>query len=222
MPFVRRFNWDHDEEFGVDGWIPKHMPKFNALDSGFGMAHDVLEHFSDKDSSIQGEFLAFGSMLYLRAESDYWSNENSRVTDAAIIMAGDVARFLQDVYHEDGVPAAPKTRKLDSELEEILSSIAVLTVEDLADYFNGDDLDEARVQTMLTNALDWMRRGYRKAAKRFNMQPWERYTLFSMVERECERVMKQGDFNDVLEISVDIKRCRVQARIVEYRDPYAY
>ncbi len=207
MALVRKFVWGTDTEHGHTGWMPEHMPNFDALGTGYGMAHDILEHFSATDDSIEGEFMAFGSMLYLRAEPDYWGNIGARYTNPAQQMSGDVASFLCNQVHRERIRPAT-ARKLDEEMEAIIEELIAATLREADGMLEpGTEMD--RMEADLTNAVQWMRIGYRKAAKRWGMEPQMRLSMFYNVERACDDIIRDGDGEercdgDVLTVSVDM------------------
>ncbi len=218
MPVVRKFVWGHDDEFGIDGWKPALIPEFNVV-AGFGLAHDVLEHFSASDSSIESEFLAFGAILYMRAEGEYWAN-NARINyDPADNMYGEVAQFLTDDKGRN-LKRPGRTKRLDSDLEDILDNIRTKASRMMREEWGGDDSDDSRNDRLLEWAIGWMRKGYRKAARRWDINhAYRRVGLFMELERELED-FKHGDYGDTLVISINKKNLDVRVRIDHEYDRY--
>lgn len=191
----RTFIWDDDHEHGTTGWKPKGMPDFN-VGTGMTVAHDVLEHFSYTDASLEGEMMAFGSSLFIRHEGCYWGNKGAYHTDYHYHVSGEIAMFLQNngLY----IRKPPKTRKLDSELEDELTLVRQRVIKAFPDY----DIDINEGIEPLDRALDWIRRGYRKAVRRFKgCSPFYVCSLFMDIEREVDTRFKHGEFGDELKIS---------------------
>lgn len=226
MPIVREFvRGTHKEDSDREGWIMKGMSNFDPLfperdgSAGVGLAHDVLEHFSATDTSLEAEFLAFGSILYLRGESDYWATtvkpgQGVWSIDPGVNMSGDVAHFLyqSDV---DGITLCkpPRNRKLDDELEEILHTLYVHAMRTMTEL--GDDTQQRwNMRAALKRAIGWMRVGYRKARDRWNMGFDERVHMF-----ECVRTLKMPNVDDWdiegFKVIVDPSGPRARIEIIE-------
>lgn len=60
----RILEWREDADYGEQGWIPNWIPGAN-ITSGFGLAHDVLEHDREDNGTIEEEFKAMGAMIYV-------------------------------------------------------------------------------------------------------------------------------------------------------------
>jgi hypothetical protein len=219
MAIVRKFVWGHDDEYGIDGWKPALIPHFNVT-QGFGIAHDVLEHFSASDSSINAEFLAFGAILYMRAEGDYWANNGRANYDPADNLYNDVADFL--INSGDGLKRPGRTKRLDSDLEEIIDRIRAKARRTMREEWSDDDTDDARNDRLLEWAIGWMRKGYRKAAKRWDINhAYRRVGLFMEIERELDQPrFKHGDYGDTLVISINKKNLDVRVRIDHEYEEY--
>lgn len=220
---VRKFEWRYDDEWGVHGWAPAKMPHFNALGVGFGIAHDVLEHFSDTDDSLEGEFMAFGSILYFRAETDWWAHEGVLSSpDPAYQMSSDMYEFVANALAAGWLRDTCKrgVKPLDTELEDILWRLKSKVLAQLG----GDDRvapdQHERFKTTLYCALDWMRRGYRKACRRWGLALHERIELFNTVIRECEPHLGHGEYGQVLRVSVNRKTGEVRAMVIEQHYPH--
>ena len=218
MPIVRKFIWGHDDEYGIDGWKPAKIPEFNVT-SAFGIAHDVLEHFSDSDASIEGEFLAFGAMLYMRAEGDYWANaKQSFNPDPAYQMAGDVAEFMRQKGHELRRPG--RTNRLDDDLEGVIARIKDNALKEIKSEEDEEDWNRFSYERYMDNAIGWMRKGYRKAAKRWDINhSYRRVGLFYELEQRLEKV-RGGDYGETLVVSINKKNLdvRVHVQYDEYEE----
>lgn len=191
MPIIREFTRGvstAESSMGEAGWIMKGMENFDPLypeqngTGGMLLAHDVLEHFSPTDTSLEAEFLAFGSMLYLRGESDWWSacGNGRGNTDPVFNMYGDIARFCLDAHYDGTNIRKPRAKRLDDDLEEMLSRLYVEALRSIADM-DSDSLVRWGARKTLKRAIAYMRVGYRNARDRWNMGNGERLDLFESV-----------------------------------------
>ncbi len=208
MIIKRKFVWGTSREHGTSGWIPASMPDFDPVLEGYGMAHDILEHFSATDASIEAEFMAFGSIIYFRAEPNYWGMVGAYLTDPAEILSSDVARFLQDQLHRDTPVRWTKVAaRLCDDTEDMLARMvkAVLREKRSCEF---DREQSVRYNADLREALNWMRIGYHAAVKRWGIEDQiYRLDLFYTVERACDDILKNDDAEhfdgDILTITVD-------------------
>ena len=221
MAVLRKFVWQECPRYGMHGWIAKGMSGFDA---GFGLsvAHDSLEHFSATDTSIEGEMLAFGAILYIRQDGAYWSRESRGANEFGPIMEGDLARFLCDVNGNLADPG--RTVKLDDclehQLEEVRRRARKTLVSEQRDSGNYFPRDEA-----LCRALGWIRKGYRKAARRYNNNRFPAYhvaDMFADIEREVDKLSKHGrEDGDELHVRFSLTRLTTDVRIIKlYGDDY--
>jgi hypothetical protein len=216
MAIKRQFVWAEDQDYGGTGWKPKGIPDFNVVSGPF-IVHDVLEHFSPTDASLEAEFLAFGSILYLRAETEWWAHTNAYHTDPAEHMASDVYNFLADEYGKDSRLRSPgRTTRLEEDLEDILTRVGEKAMRLF--HSEGRDITYGAMTSGINNAIAWMRKGYRKAAKRWNLDLNERIELLSNVTEAAERAGKYGDYGDILTVSVDKHTLKARAWVTHPYD----
>lgn len=222
MWFKREFEWREDQEYGYEGWIMKRMPHFNVVE-GFGIAHDVLEHF-DYGDELKHEFMAFGAMLYIRAEGGWWHSYARNFHTPAQNMSADISRFL--VENAMYVQPCRSTRLDDEWLEDMLAETSEQTYKLVLDEASSEleqgKFSRADVREAIKRALHWMRRGYRKAVKRWHgAQAYHMADLFQSITQEAEN-HKQGDYGHTLSISVNTRTLEYRVVHREYQDPYAY
>jgi hypothetical protein len=231
---VRKFEYKEGEtelSHGQWGWIPKGMPFDPCFDS-ITMGHDVLEHFNQRDTGLDAEMMAFGAMLYLRVEPDYWNVFGvGRRVDPAQNIAADIGRFIMDdLFQEQHVSDPGRTYRLSDELEQVLFEMQQHVISEWKETDNFTSAQFAEARQSLTNTVGWIRRGYRKAARRFKLEVGERLDLWYQVEQRCAEFLNpyQSDhanyemLNAVLTVTVDTERCTCNFKIKEWRDPYDY
>jgi hypothetical protein len=107
------------EEYGSLGWALKCKPHFEPL-GGMTVAHDVMEHFPRDNGTLAAEWQAFGAMMRIRHEGNWWSNQGNtkyqEFGDQAYVDLFD--HYRKVVYGELSVDEAPRTMKLEDDLEE--------------------------------------------------------------------------------------------------------
>lgn len=207
MKFSRKFIWGEDQN-GNTGWIPFHIRHFDA---GVAMtvAHDTLEHFDPKDSSLKAEFLAFGAMLYLRGEGEWWANFSRTMTPEFADQAyNEVTMFI--AHNGDTLPHC-RARKLDDEmLEDSLTRLYDLALKEAREYYTEEPIDWP---TKIKDAINWMRKGYRKAAKRYKIDwAFRRGELFQNVMEAVDRRAGMMD-GDIMTVQVDTDELTAKVRI---------
>lgn len=209
------FEWREDKEYGGEGWILKGFPNFN-VSSGLGIAHDTMEHFADGDGEMGAEMEAFGAMLYIRGESGWFYNKPGGRSFAESL-GDEISRFLEDVRHGVAQLRDPgKTYRLSDETENELQELLRRGIrvanhnlnEDLFDlgdtYTSGRDTDRM---------LGWMRKGYRRAVKRYagNCSDELAYAFDQVVDATKRRY---GEYGDELHVNVNNKTLKVTVRQV--------
>lgn len=221
MPFVREFEWAEDEELGGEGWMLKGAPYGFNVAFGLGVAHDTLEHFPNKYGGIENEMLAFGSIMYLRAEGGYWYNVGS-FRSPAESMASDVYKFLVEDQELQIQPR--KTRKLeeDSEPELVLADMETEFCKLWeSEGYHGDPHERWTLEEGLQafrKAADWIRTGYRMAVARYPGHPSEWAYLFDQMVREVDKQHSRADYGEILRVSVDLQRTTYSLKRIWARD----
>ena len=221
MWFKREFEWRHDDEYGADGWIMKRMPHFNVVE-GFGLAHDVLEHF-DYGDELKHEFMAFGAMLYIRGEGGWWHSYARNFHSPAENMAADVSRFLVE---RNMVVEDCRSHRLEEHLECDIAECAdksyKLILDEASYQLEQGEFTREQVREAIKRAMHWIRKGYRKAVKRWhNATAHYLADLFQSITQEAE-AHKHGEYGETLSFSVNTRTLEYRVTHREYRDPYAY
>jgi hypothetical protein len=198
----RTFNFGTDQN-GGQGWIMRGMPHFDAV-QGLGAAHDTIEHFG-LGARLEDELLAFGAILFGRGEGGYWNMRANRTfrTGYAYQASGDLARFLAEARLEVQ-PIKPLL--LDEHLEEMLEELPEHVLTSLGDElecWGMEDASEAQILNAIGHAINWIRRGYNKAAKRFTCSPDFVAVMFDSIERDVDAI-KGAEEGDTLKISFDL------------------
>lgn len=212
------------------GWIMRDMPHFDTS-LGFGVAHDVLEHF-DHGDCVTDEFQAFGAILWGRVNGCYASLAETGVSEFSHkSLASDLGEML---VREKLVIPDVRTRPLADdgyEPEKKLDELRMLIWQSVAHF--DDELNGTPTFRGYDAAVDltlaWMRVGYRRAARRWgHTNPESLASMFWEMEREVDALTKRGPEwrelreNDMLIVSVTPARMKYMVRLDPYKDPFDY
>jgi hypothetical protein len=119
------------------------------------------------------------------------------------------------IYENYSFDAPPKTRKLDEGKEEEIANFIKTAKEDIQDRIDlMGDLEEEDIDRYLTWAADYVRRGYRKAQKRFP-DNYEAAYLFRQIADRAKKLLDHE--GQKLVVSLTNNRLRVWE---EYEDGY--
>jgi hypothetical protein len=211
--FVWAYPAEHD---GRPGFRPRHMLKFDPNHEAFAAVHDILEHISDRDDSIEAEFLAFGSMLYWRAETDYWGMISSRYPHPVDSMWGDIFSFVLD---NPCVADPGRTTRLDHELEDIIDGIRAKAIKEAREAWT----DMALFKRNLERAIGWMRKGYRKNVRRWGkLDVITRLDFFYSMELAIGPMLNSEiEYTEMLRVEIDRKELKFRIYITEDPDAVA-
>ncbi len=222
---VRKFRWQEDEDYGEMGWMPTWMKGANVCD-GRSAAHDILEHHPNMELGAEAEFHALGAVYWGRGECGDLSIYHGTV-DA---LSGDFISILQRVaYGQETLNAPPSTRALseyhyghaDEELREIAKKGVKKAREEWVYQSDESDHEMPIPHDAEQRCLDWMRRGYRYASRRYGMgNNYSMVHLFNEVARVVDR-HKHADLGMELTVTVNLKRLTAQA-YSDYPREYGY
>lgn len=219
--FKREFIYREDRDYGSMGWAPAHQPMFNTS-AGLGVAHDTLEHFAGDDQSWEGEFRAFGSILWIRGVGGYFYSLPHN-PNPAYHMSGDISRFIRDMLWQGKVlKEPPRSRALNEDAEAILQEALRLARKDFA-YEHRQESPQYRSRMAdfrreLLKAEGWIRFGYRKAVRRWRgNDSTEVAWLFDQIEREVNR-RKHAEEGDKLIVRVSPSKLTYQIELRSLAD----
>lgn len=175
-PLIRRFTWTdgHDDDDGLEGW---RMDGFETLGTaqGFGLAHDALEHF-DATLGMDAEMKAFGAILWGRVDYGWQSKGVGRSIDLEDLQ-NDIRDFLEDGAEWcTPIPYSRLREKTNASAdwaEGRLNTFEASLVRMLRgpnEMRGGDEPfcpDEADARTKAGHMVQWMRRGFKQAERRW-------------------------------------------------------
>jgi len=215
-----QFTVREDEEFGGQGL------KLNGLDwisptSGMGAAHDMLEHFPGDNGTMEEEMMALGAMLFVRGET--YNGMIGGLYSVAENMASDFRNF-NDYFQADNRTGRLRypgiTRKLRDfdHLEDIITEMVCTVRNMFAD-------EEEQIPAWINDAdiRGWMRRGYRKARRRYRclrVPHYELPSLFRGLEQDLDKHLQRAELGDRFTVDIHLRNCSWTVKQVhpEYDD----
>lgn len=213
------FKWETDDDSGLSGWKMGSMPSTFQPFMGYGLAHDVLEHFN-YDGSIESELMAFGTMLWGRGQGDWWHDNGAENREFYQNVPSDLAEFIAQ---QGSVPACV-SRPLSEDVEWQLRLLPERIRDSLEDYAETFGYNMDRAVHDIPDSLDWIRRGFRMAKRRWgrHMTHYQFCDMFNNIVHSpyCKEGFTPDNEMDKLIISVSPKHRRVVIKYVEWVDPY--
>lgn len=223
----RRFEWKDETEL-ESGWVPAWNEHLNFPTSGFGAAHDVLEHFP-KLGGMQGEMMAFGAMHFVRGDHYDWNSG-----DIYAAQMSDIARELVDYTWRGELPESPgrsvlSSNYIDSDrLREMVREAVVIALDEMVEG-DGVEKNRAHFRRKMPSGIaqrieGWIVKGAIAAERRYTRMGQsngqEMAELFRRVMEDFDRVGKRGgEEGEFIDVMVNVKELEVT---VNRGDLYSY
>lgn len=152
-----------NDEYGGLGWRLKDQPGFDPL-PGNAVAHDVLEHFPGGDESPAHEFMALGAALLIRGTTGFFQRRGN-VNPPHVHVASDFPDILRHVTDEGmELPNPGRTKPIEN-----YDHLVTDTINEAARLIKTEWPDDAdRLVPLVPLAAGWMRKGWRKAERRYS------------------------------------------------------
>jgi len=233
MAISRQFEYCTSDESGQPGLRPLWFEGADPV-AGAVVAHDMLEHFLVQASPAEGECMAVGAYLLLRLP---FSSVGTLVSGMAPPMGGDVLGILGDIC-ENGypVPRPVGTRPLaDADAERLLQKAVDYAFQELPEELRSYGWGEAGAQEELDEQIqrlisarqafvDWIRRGWRKAQRRYrHVDPYTvGVELFYRVARLADDLMASQLLWEgaLVRITADPLQVRAWAKVQDPQDQH--
>lgn len=209
----RRFEWTDNSDYGA-GWTPTFIKGADPT-TGFGAAHDCLEHFPRCIGGFEGEMMAFGAMHFVRSEypwprGDIYYNQK-----------GDLANFMRSglMYGEQTLndPGSVPTNSdyIDQSTLRKMVRAAVMEIlgEEADDRHNRAYYLRKLPPDPVNRIMGWINKGVLKAEKRYaqwGISGWQATDLFMQIEEGFEKRAGSGEFGEYIDVRVDFSRHKVQ------------
>ncbi len=164
---------------GIDssqlGWsLANARSNFEGFMTAFGpttgrlLAHDIIEHQNGAWAigTVADELEAIGAMYYVRGYNGQLHNRHHTCEDT---MATDIhSTFVDSIHYEElYMPRIHRTyscEDFDPQIDDVFDRARPLLRHEME---NNEHVDILRIQNFLERTRHYMRRGYRKARKRF-------------------------------------------------------
>lgn len=229
MKFSAKFTYVRDD---ADGWVPEGYQNVDPID-GLGVAHDTLEHFENYDGSINGEFEALGSILFVRDfdtyNEHYVGNFRDNITD---VLTREIIGILAKEYTNLGIRSCPKyteefSKKLlkehSGDIEtaedyiEIIHDKVMSWVDEEPIDDNGDFIDFGGDREVVSESIkNCMILGFCKSIKRYEGIPsYDIVELFVKI-RDFVNNIKEKEEGKSLLIVVDTDKRICKLTVSDY------
>jgi hypothetical protein len=173
--------YDTDPGLVVKGTV---MSEGMAADrDGTLVAHDLLEHQNGVHAigPIDDELEALGGVWQVRGRwGDMVSAHPSRFS-AEENIASDIIRMARDLDGAGWWPRIGKYRTRAHDEDEAFECILQYAREGIPKELDGEEMQDFPLEAYLENALHLMRRGYRKAERRFG-ERFQGINLFKAIK----------------------------------------
>ena len=187
----RDFVWDANPHRGYMGWRPANQPGFDA-GQAYHVAHDMVEHLHQNDSSLEEEMRAFGVTLYLRGETGYWSEAlpEFRKHDE-----WHVDRMTSEMLSSDMLGFLETDERLLSGPVEYANTMSpraerqLRTVEQFSHTHNIRHPTGQNWRQRVEFATAWVRLGYAEAKARYQLDERRRLRMFNTIIKVVDDLM---------------------------------
>ena len=203
--------WDVTGEAGL---CPTWMgPNAFPLD-GTAAAHDILEHGPEDDGSPEAEFMAIGALFYVRGY-DYFAMKNRHNPDPAWQAHGELweqYRYITERGDSYTLRDPGRTTACDEEdtIDRMISEgVTMCRGESSHDVDDAEAMDRWLSDQNLKRMRGWMRKGYRRAVKRYHSRI-HALDLFLLIEREAGKYAAEEYLGLTIKVKVDLAHGRVQ------------
>jgi hypothetical protein len=202
------------QEYGSIGAQVESKEHFAEPAQGFTVAHDILEHFPGDDGSSEAEFMALGASLYVRDADAWYHYENLHKPSVAENMGPELPeqiRYMEERF-EDGFLRDPgRTKTLGNPIEDYIDQIIKVGVRSCE---TGEPRPPFMRDSELWKIRGWMRKGYRRAAKRYRKYPeWKMCQIFRNLTQQIDIAIKQHEYEgQEFKILIDLQTEEVRLK----------
>lgn len=207
------------EDTGSKGFRPCIFANWPGYIPMIALGHDLIDHTTKENGEVWQELRAFGANLFVsdfgNLERLYTSAGQTNTNYKGQLMGGELESILSDAYANDTVDAlkmAPKV-SFDSEIEEQFAELwtgykaafkSSFADETAIDYFN----------SYSEEILSWFRYGFKLAAKRFNNDSYQAFTLKERINKTLQQSWKLDDYmiGEKLTLQIDFDNLEVNVK----------
>lgn len=225
----RTFIVEEHEEYGSVGFRPSWVPNADPL-GGMAVAHDILEHFPGDDGGVECELMALGAAMWIRGKGGWW--HDAYHADPAYHISGDFEELYRHVRWENfSLRDSGRTRPLnDEEAEDWCQRAATMGLRSVHENEGYGDLGEEEESHLSVfcseqtrqRVVGWLRRGYRKAARRYrNSDSYSLCQIFRTIQKTADKWLERGaEEQQILEVSINLRSDDLKMKGGYPPDPY--
>lgn len=195
------------EEWGIKGLKAQFLSGAEPV-PGYTCAHDIMEHFSGLDLDSNSEAMALGAMLYIRGKGGYYRNPG-------YVMSSDIARLFTDAWQWGDITDPGRTHRLDDEQVEDWIEEAIRLAK--REIYEGYERYPHSSWGMWVRG--WLRKGFRKARKRYSYRPPMLSYTFCCISDELDGAMANMNERDIVRVSFVFKTCEYSVHVIPIYDP---
>lgn len=183
---------------------------------GTVIAHDLLEHFPRDNGDIEGELMALGASLHVRDGANYYYRVGRVISDPAPNFASDLLMQVSS-YGGDNYTLRPIASRAIEDLDDYILRAVKTARSNFPDEF-GDSCKLAdSFLAQPTRVIGWMRRGYRRAVRRYGDVPsWKLCQTFINAANAANKFLKHSEEGYRAKIQIDVRS--EQTRVFEIWD----
>lgn len=185
-----KFTCAEHSEYGSLGWRIANMPAFDPL-GGMGVAHDILEHWPNDDSTT-GELQALGASMVVRDFEQYYAERGQLEPSPGRNFSIEVADLIIKIRNGEWVPLRP-IAKLPA-VEERAKAEIQACIEHVKEYYISDrDGDFILTLEEEFAIRAWLATGFNRALRRY--KDTDRYNLlraFQHIERKADKALEHA------------------------------
>jgi hypothetical protein len=206
------------------GWVPEHIPNFDPVNGGM-VIHDIMEHLPGNEYGVAQEYIAQGAVVALRYMGRYWGIKSdgnpadipSSHTDPAFdmlfkhLVRGDLDTESCPMHPMCMIPLDPPAA--ESQLFQMLTRARIFMEANHA-------LNVKRLESSMTQALGWMRLGFRLTKKRYEgMDLPSIAAAFKESAQVVDKITSNSEDGDMLTIQPFPEKAYIQITHVRKRGP---
>lgn len=149
---------------------------------GMMIAHDILEHQNGiaKIGPVDDELEALGGVWQVRGRHGDLCSHRPNYHSIATNIASDITRMAAELSGCDWWPRLGRYRTHQHDYDEDFLEALEIARRDIRQELRDNEDQDFPLEAYLDNALHLMRRGFRKAERRFG-SGFEGYTLFRRI-----------------------------------------
>lgn len=174
---------------------------------GMAVAHDILEHFPNDRGSTEEELMALGASILVRDEENYFCQKGKRNPNPGHQMSGDIAEQVNYAMQRGEtlcLRSPGRTVSCEDYIECYFTTAIDEAMSESGDRNNGRP-DEWLRPDNHWKIRGWLRRGYRKACKRYKgICAAHLCAVFNEIEKRADNVLKYADEGMRFIVKVDV------------------